>query len=124
MPGRIRSYIKFLVAVCLVVSFCLVEGDAQTRRKKRHRRAVPAAPKPVITNPPIAPPDATQSAAATETTGTGDDVKIISTADSTQDPAQPAQAKFLEDPTTTEKDQMQQTIRTLSNQVNKLNDKL
>ena len=58
MPGRIRSYIKFLVAICLVVSFCLVEGDAQTRRKKRSRRAAPAAPKPVITNPPIAPPDA------------------------------------------------------------------
>src|SRR5689334_22478153 len=125
MPGRIRSCIKFLIAVCLVVSFCLHDGDAQTRRKKRRsRRATPAAPKPVITNPPIAPPDATQSTAATEATGTGDDVKIISTADSTQDPSQPAQPKKPETPTTGEKDQMQQTITTLSNQVNKLNDKL
>ena len=124
MPGRIRSCIKFLIAVCLVVSFCMVEGDAQRRRKKRSRRAaVPAAPKPVITNPPIAPPDATQSAATTES-ATGDDVKIISQADSTQDPSQPEAKKAVIPTTTNEKDEMQQTITTLSNQVHKLNDKL
>lgn len=33
MPSRIRSYIKLLVAFCLIVSFCLVEGEAQTRKK-------------------------------------------------------------------------------------------
>jgi len=119
MPGRIRSYIKFLVAVCLVVSFCVAEGDAQRRRKKRTRRAVPAAPKPVITNPPIAPPDGTQS------TVESGDVKIISTADSTQEQAQPTQQPKKPSTTTTgEPDQMQQTITTLTNQVNKLNDKL
>jgi phage shock protein A len=123
MPGRIRSYIKVLIAVCLVFSFCVAEGNAQTRRKKRHRRAAPAAPKPVITNPAIAPPDVT---AATETTGTGDDVKIISTADSTQDPSQSTEGKKPETttPPTPEKDQMQKTITTLSGQVNRLNDKL
>jgi len=119
MPGSIRSYIKFLVAVCLVVSFCVAEGDAQRRRKKRTRRAVPAAPKPVITNPPIAPPDGTQS------TVESGDVKIISTADSTQEQAQPTQQPKKPSTTTTgEPDQMQQTITTLTNQVNKLNDKL
>jgi len=119
MPGRIRSYIKFLVAVCLVISFCVAEGDAQRRRKKRTRRAVPAAPKPVITNPPIAPPDGTQS------TVESGDVKIISTADSTQEQAQPTQQpKKPSTATTGEQDQMQQTITTLTNQVNKLNDKL
>jgi chromosome segregation ATPase len=98
----------------------VVEGDAQTRRKKRSRRAAPAAPKPVITNPPIAPPDGTT--AETETSG---DVKIISTADSTQEQAQPTQQpKKPGDTTPPEKDQMQQTITTLSNQVNRLNDKL
>ena len=60
MPVWIRNYIKFLIAACLIVSFCLVEGDAQTRRKKR-RRSVPAAPKPVITNPTIAPPEASKN---------------------------------------------------------------
>ena len=84
MPSRIRSYIKLLVAFCLVVSFCLVEGEAQTRRKKRTRRATaPAAPRPVITNPPIAPPDA-----QSETT-TGD-VKIISTDDPEAQEATPS----------------------------------
>ena len=82
MPSRIRSYIKLLVAFCLIVSFCLVEGEAQTRRKKRTRRATaPAAPRPVITNPTIAPPDATQ-----DETSTSGDVKIISTADGSAGP--------------------------------------
>jgi chromosome segregation ATPase len=120
MPGRIRRYIKFLIAVCLVVSFCLADSDAQTRRKKRSRRAAPAAPKPVITNPPIAPPDGTQSTAET---GTAGDVKIISTADSTQEPAQPKQ-QDKKPGTPAEQEQMQQTITMLSNQVNRLNDKL
>jgi len=116
MPGKIRIYIKFLIAVCLVVSFCLVDSDAQTRRKKRSRRPAPAAPKPVITNPPIAPPDGTQ-------TDANGDVKIISTADSTQETAQPAQQE--KKPTTpAEQEQIRQTITTLSNQVNRLNDKL
>ncbi len=114
MPGRIRSCIKFLIAVCLVVSFCLVDSNAQTRRKKRTRRSAPAAPKPVITNPPIAPPDA------------NGDVKIISTADSTQETAQPAQQDKKPSTATPpeQEQQIQQTITTLSNQVNRLNDKL
>lgn len=119
MPGKIRSYIKFLIAVCLVVSFCVAEGDAQKRRKKHSRKSTPAAPKPVITNPTIAPPDGTQV-----TPATGDDVKIISTADSTQEPAQPAQTKKPETAPPSEQEKMQQTITTLTNQVNKLNDKL
>ena len=122
MPGRIRNYIKFLIAVCLVVSFCLAEGDAQTRKKKRSKRAAPAAPKPVITNPPIAPPEA-QSTGETSAAG---DVKIISTADSTtQEPAQqPTPADKPKSTTPAEKEEMQQTITTLSTQVNRLNDKL
>ncbi len=114
MPGSIRSYVKFLIAVCLVVSFCLVDSNAQTRRKKRTRRSAPAAPKPVITNPPIAPPDA------------NGDVKIISTADSTQETAQPAQQDKKPSTATQpeQEQQIQQTITTLSNQVNRLNDKL
>ena len=114
----IRNYIKFLIAAFLVVSFCLVEADAQTRKKRRSRRVTkPAVAQPVITNPPIAPP--------TETASSGD-VKIISTADSTgtsEDPAQTTEAKKAKtaDP---EAQEMQQTITTLSNQVNKLTDRL
>jgi len=115
MPSRIRSYIKLIVAFCLIVSFCLVEGEAQTRRKKRTRRATP---RPVITNPPIAPPESAQS----ETT-TGD-VKIISTDDpEAQEPAS-TETKAAKPAASPEPENMQQTITTLSNQVNKLNDKL
>src|SRR6185369_16985614 len=123
MPGRIRTCIKFLIAVCLVVSFCLVEGNAQTRRKKRTRRSAPAAPKPVITNPTVAPPDATEKAAS-DPAASGDDVKIISQADGAQDPEQSTPKKAVVPTATNEKEEMQQTITTLSNQVNRLNDKL
>jgi chromosome segregation ATPase len=120
MPSRIRSYIKFFVAFCLIVSFCLVEGEAQTRRKKRTRRAtVPAAPRPVITNPTIAPPESSQS----ETT-TGD-VKIISTDDpEAQDPTQSTETRVAKPAASPETEDVQKTMTTLSNQVNKLNDKL
>jgi len=124
MPVWIRNYVKILIAACLVVSFCLVEGNAQTRRrKKRTRKAVPAAPKPVITNPTIAPPDSTKTPA--ETTG---DVKIISTDDpaakeSTPETLQGWKPKVTA-PAPTEEDETQSTIKNLTNQVNRLNDKL
>jgi small-conductance mechanosensitive channel len=119
MPSRIRSYIKFLIAFCLIVSFCLVEGEAQTRRKKRTRRATaPAAPRPVITNPTIAPPEGTQSETATG------DVKIISTDDPEQEPTPSTQTKAAKPAASPEQEDMQKTITTLSSQVNKLTDKL
>ena len=123
MPVWIRKYIKFLIAACLIVSFCLVEGDAQTRRKKR-RRSVPAAPKPVITNPTIAPPDATKSS-----TPNGD-VKIISTADSNKDASKESSEPLqgwkpkVTVPEPTEEEKTQQTISDLSRQVDRLNNKL
>ena len=122
MPVWIRNYIKFLIAACLVVSFCLVEGDAQTRRKRRARRATPAAPKPVITNPPIAPPEGTKTPA--ESTG---DVKIISTAEGSKEtPSEPLQGwkPKVTAPAPTEEEETQSTIKNLTNQVNRLNDKL
>ena len=118
MPVWIRSYVKFLIAVCLVISFCLIEGEAQTRRKKRTRRSTkPAVARPVITNPPIASPAGTEN---------NDDVKIISTADSTRESSETPQGvkPKVNAPVPTEQEGMQQTITTLSNQVNKLTDKL
>ena len=126
MPVWIRNYVKVLIAACLVVSFCLVEGDAQTRRKKRTRKSAPAAPKPVITNPTIAPPDADATKAPAE----NGDVKIISTADQTKEQSSetlqgwkpkvtaPAPAAAEEEET------QSSTIKELSNQVNRLNNKL
>jgi len=116
MPVWIRKYIKFLIAACLIVSFSLVEGDAQTRRKKKRRRSVPAAPKPVITNPTIAPPDGTKNP---DETG---DVKIISTADSGEQ-LQGSKPKVTP-PEPTEGEKTQTTISDLSKQVDRLNNKL
>lgn len=119
MPAWFRRYFKFIIATCLVISFCLVEGDAQTRRKKRARRAATPPPaRPVITNPPIALP-------AAEPAPSGD-VKIISEADGKQEPTEEAQTKKANTatPPAGEQEQMQQTITTLSNQVNRLNDRL
>jgi chromosome segregation ATPase len=120
MPVSFRNYIKLLIAACLVVSFCLVEADAQTRRKRRTRRTTQPVARPVITNPPIAPAEETPSA---ESSDTGD-VKIISTADSTQDATSSTDAKKAKPAASPEKEEMQQTITTLTNQVNKLNDRL
>src|SRR5688572_14110854 len=118
MPNRIRNYMMFFVAAFVIASCCLVEADAQTRKKRTRRSTTTAKqpePKPVITNPPIAPP--------------ANDVKIISTADA----AEPAQSP---DPTATaspakkaasegtSNDEMQKTINALSTQVDKLNNKL
>lgn len=121
MPIRIRNYMKFFVAAFLLVSCCLVDADAQTRRKRTRRTTTkPAAPKPVITNPPIAPPAETASPATS-------DVKIISTADAPAEPTQspePAQTLPPAKKTASETEDMQKTITTLSNQVDRLNNKL
>jgi len=117
MPVWVRRYIKVFIAGCLVISFCLVEADAQSRKKKRARRARKApVVRPVITNPTIAPPDGTETASG--------DVKIISTADSAQDPTSATDPKKAKPAASPEPEQMQQTITSLSNQVNKLNDRL
>ena len=114
MPVWIRNYVKILIAACLVVSFCLVEGDAQTRRKKRTRKA---APKPVITNPTIAPPAETG------------DVKIISTADqatkdSSSETLQGWKPKVTAPAPSADEDETSSSIKDLTNQVNRLNNKL
>jgi chromosome segregation ATPase len=123
MPVWIRNYVKVLIAASLVVSFCLVEGNAQTRRKKRTRKSAPAAPKPVITNPTIAPPDSTKAPADTG------DVKIISTADQTKEQSsetlQGWKPKVTAPAPAAEEDETQSSaIKDLTNQVNKLNNRL
>ena len=116
MRDSFRSYIKLLIAACLVLSFCLVSVEAQSRRKKRSRRITkPAAEKPVITNPAIAPP-----ADTTQTPATGD-VKIISTADSANTETPQTTEPKKEKPAPSDQDQ---TITTLTDQVKRLNDKL
>jgi chromosome segregation ATPase len=128
MPVRLKNYSKILVGLGLILSFCLIEGEAQTRRKKRTRRATrPAVARPVITNPTITPPTTTeQEATAQDKTATTGDVKIISTADANTEAAEPVPAAKKPKTATTQAspEDMQQTITDLSKQVNRLADKL
>ena len=129
MPVRLKNYSKILVVLGLIFSFCLIEGEAQTRRKKRTRRTTrPAVARPVITNPTITPPTATataQEASAQDKTATTGDVKIISTADGNTETAEPVPAKKPKTATPqASPEDMQQTITDLSKQVNRLADKL
>lgn len=117
-PKR-RAIFQLFVVLLLIVSFGLVEVDAQSRRKRRTRRATrPVVKRPVITNPTITPAD-----------GTASDPKIISTADQTSDgeqssdQPQPKKPKTSK-PASADPEDMQQTIHSLTNQVNRLNDRL
>jgi hypothetical protein len=119
MQSRFRPFQRhaaFLIAVVFVIGLCLVDADAQRRRKRRVR----SAPRPVITNPDIATP-------GTERSTGPDGERIISTADenpaeSVQTPESPASKKRKA--ATSDAQEMQQTINALSNQVNRLNEKL
>ena len=124
MPVRLRNYSKLFISLCLILTFCLIEGEAQTRRKKTRRTSKPAPAKPVITNPTIAP--ATTPATKENVAATGD-VKIISTADQTTEQAEPAPAKRPKAAANSDDssdEDMQKTITNLSKQVDRLNDKL
>ncbi|MCM3902407.1 MAG: hypothetical protein ND866_11930 [Pyrinomonadaceae bacterium] len=121
MKSQFTRKAAFLVALLVSISFCLIDADAQTRKKRRSRRVAP----PVITNPAITPAEEQQ------TTDSGD--KIISTADETPDAQagemnQTAETKPKKGKTTAktaaDEENMERTINSLSNQVNKLNDKL
>ena len=111
MPRLFIRYSAFLLAALITLSLCLIEADAQRRRSRRVRRT----PRPVVTNPQIAPP-------GSESVGP-DGEAIISTADEstgepTTTPQTPEQKKAASER------EMQRTINALSNQVDRLNNKL
>jgi membrane-associated HD superfamily phosphohydrolase len=109
MQSRSIRYIALLLAVLIGVSVCSIETDAQRRRKRRARRA----PRPVVTNPAIAPPGSEQD---------GSSERIISTAD--ENPADTNETSAQLKKKKSGEANVQQTIDALSNQVNRLNDKL
>ncbi len=119
MAVRFPKFIGFLVVLLVILGVSLVEANAQKKKRRTRRASKPVAAKPVITNPPIAPPG------TAETASTGE-VKIISTADqNATDPEQTTEPVQPKKPTSGTADQdIKQTITTLSNQVNRLTDKL
>ncbi len=114
MHNRFIRQSAVVVLVMVLVSLCLVEADAQTRRNRRPRRAT----RPVVTNPVIAPPGEEQDP-------NSETERIISTADGEAEQTADAAAKKPQPKKAAgEQQDMQQTINSLSNQVNRLNDKL
>ncbi|MDQ6653689.1 MAG: hypothetical protein M3Y84_13225 [Acidobacteriota bacterium] len=117
MQGRSIRYSALLFALLIALSVCSMDADAQRRRKRRMRRVAA----PVVTNPVIAPPGGEQTSGA-------NGEKIISTADENTGDAEAIEnasqkRRATKKPASGEQD-MQQTINALSNQVNRLNDKL
>jgi chromosome segregation ATPase len=107
MPKRsIRNLAMAALALVLVAGFLLVDSSAQRRRKRRATRPRPSAPK--ITNPAIYQPSPGDNSDSAETGNANDNTNSQS-----QKPA------AEQDP-----EEMKQTIRTLSNQVDKLTNKI
>src|SRR5215813_5776504 len=113
MQRRFIRYLFLAISAFMVLSVCLIETDAQSRHKKRTRKKPkPAAAKPVITNPSIAP------------AGSEGDARIISTADEDQTETPSDNKLAPKRKTPSDPEEMQRTINSLSNEVDKLNDKL
>jgi DNA repair exonuclease SbcCD ATPase subunit len=111
MHRRSVRYVTLLLTILIGISVCSIDTDAQRRRKRRVRRA----PRPVVTNPAIAPPGSEQ--------GDGSD-RIISTADENGNPDTAEEGTQPKKRVKGSDANIQQTIDALSNQVNRLNDKL
>jgi hypothetical protein len=130
MQNRFLRYTAILLGVVMLVGLCFVDVDAKTKRRRSRRttsrratsrRTTKKVVRPVITNPQIAPPGSEQATGA-------DGEKVISTADEstgetseTSGDAKPSRTRETRTPSDAE---MQQTINALSNQVDRLNQKL
>jgi chromosome segregation ATPase len=117
MRNRFLRQTAFLLSLVIIIGLCVVDAGAQSRRRRRPRRVTKKVVKPVVTNPAIAAPGEEQTAS--------DGERIISTADGTEteQTAEPGTPKK----STTKagsSSEMQKTINQLSNQVDRLSDKL
>ena len=122
MQNRFLRQTAFLLSLIVLISLCVVDAGAQRRRKRRTHRVTKKVVRPVVTNPRIAAPGA-------ELAPGSDSEKIISTADQNESETEPATEvappKKGKTPTKSAGDaDMQQTIIQLSNQVDRLNEKL
>src|SRR5882672_11937421 len=107
MPKRtVRNFLMAALALLIVTGFLLVDSSAQRRRKRRTSRSRPSAPR--ITNPTIYQPSPGDNS--------NNSSDPTSATDNTNSQTAPATDR---DPEAT-----RQTIRSLSNQVDKLSDKI
>jgi len=120
MHNRFLRQTAVLLSLIVLTGLCVVDGSAQSRRRRRSRRVRrPPVVRPVVTNPAIAAP-------GSELESIGPDgERIISTADQMTNETEPAaEAGSPKKNSSTKPADMQQTINQLSNQVDRLNDKL
>jgi hypothetical protein len=128
MRIKLARYLSLVLVVLFMVGCCLVNVDAQTRRRRRSRRVT----HPVVNSMPVVQPDTSQPSAT--------DPQIISTAgDQSNDPNGEAANTDTSASTTgtrratrsrnnnapeSEQEAMRRTVNKLSTQVNQLTDKL
>lgn len=121
MQSKFSRYSAFLLALLFVVGVCSTDADAQRRKRRARRVTRTPVVRPVVTNPAIVAPGEEQAA-------TGPDgERIISTADQPASDASPTAQESTVKPksgTKASEASMEQTINALSNQVDRLNDKL
>jgi len=118
MQNRFLRQTAFLLSIIVLISLGVVDAGAKTRPRRRSHRRTRQVVRPVVTNPAIAAPGSEQ------TPGT-DGEKIISTADqSTAETEQTSEGAPKKGTTKPAGADTQRTINQLSNQVERLNDKL
>ncbi|MEP6568480.1 MAG: hypothetical protein ABJC10_01800 [Acidobacteriota bacterium] len=118
MRNRFFRQIAFVLGILSLVSLCVIDSGAQSRRRRRSHRTTRKVVRPVVANPQIAAPGAEQVPGS-------DGEKIISTADeSSAETETGTEAAPPKKRTTKLAPDMQRTINQLSNQVDRLNDKL
>ena len=123
MQNRFLRQTAFLLSLIVFLSLCVVDVDAQSRRRRRSRRVRrPPVVRPVVKNPAIAAPGSELEAIGP------DGERIISTADQTTNETEPATEGGSSKKNTSTRasgdGDMQRTINQLSTQVDRLNDKL
>lgn len=111
MQSLYIRYGALVLAGLITLSLYSIDADAQQRRNRRVRRT----PRPVVTNPDIAPP-------GSESVGP-DGERIISTADETATESA-ATSQSPEAKKQSNDREMEKTINALSNQIDRLNNKL
>lgn len=114
MPNLFVRRSTNVLALLLVIGICMVDADAQSSKKRRSRRVT----RPVVTNPAITPP---------QDENTAGEERIVSTAEENaeQEAAEVKSKKTRSlSRTSSDTEEMQQTINALSNQVERLSDKL
>jgi chromosome segregation ATPase len=120
MRFKLARQLSLMLAVLLVAGCCVVDANAQTRRRRRSRRVT----NPIVNRAPSVQPDTSQPAAPeTKIISTAEDQPTDANGDATNSGTRRANRE-RNNATDAEQESMRRTVNRLSTQVNKLTDKL